>query len=228
MSEREFEEPEKTLYCRNCGTTNYIYDDMEPPYTCDDCGETLQDIETKIVICTRCGTANGIADDKAEFYECYKCKASLSEAERDNEIELDFYFPGEDTDKFEIYLVKKSSGIAKYSLAAGHASIMEDGEGSEYETAGSIDGKVFDELFEALPDLHIQKDIIGNYQNAERGGGSVGFRISAKGKYWGLDYYIYGINRNTMEKRGAAKLCGIVKRILQAVEADKKYWEKYL
>jgi transcription initiation factor TFIIIB Brf1 subunit/transcription initiation factor TFIIB len=31
------------LYCEKCGTTNFIYDDMKPPYECDDCGAALDE-----------------------------------------------------------------------------------------------------------------------------------------------------------------------------------------
>ncbi|GHV95054.1 hypothetical protein AGMMS50293_13740 [Spirochaetia bacterium] len=39
--EMQFETPDKTLYCKKCGTTNYIYSDMPPPYKCDNCGGPL-------------------------------------------------------------------------------------------------------------------------------------------------------------------------------------------
>ena len=36
-----FEISVKELYCEKCETTNFIYDDMEEPYKCDDCGAEL-------------------------------------------------------------------------------------------------------------------------------------------------------------------------------------------
>jgi len=38
---KNFEVPDEQLYCEKCGTTNYIYSDMKPPYKCDNCGTEL-------------------------------------------------------------------------------------------------------------------------------------------------------------------------------------------
>ena len=38
---KKFEVPDGQLYCKKCGTTNFIYYDMKPPYKCDDCGSPL-------------------------------------------------------------------------------------------------------------------------------------------------------------------------------------------
>ncbi|MCL2243176.1 MAG: hypothetical protein FWC03_01755 [Treponema sp.] len=37
----EFDTPDLELYCEKCGTTNFFYDDNEPPYLCDSCGAEL-------------------------------------------------------------------------------------------------------------------------------------------------------------------------------------------
>ena len=37
-----FEIPELELFCEKCETTNFIYDDMKPPYKCDNCGAELE------------------------------------------------------------------------------------------------------------------------------------------------------------------------------------------
>jgi len=47
---KKFEVPGGSLYCKKCKTTNFIYDDMKPPYYCADCGkplkvDTLQEID---------------------------------------------------------------------------------------------------------------------------------------------------------------------------------------
>jgi len=42
MMEKHFEKPEGYAYCEKCETTNYIYDDMKPPYKCDGCGSLLE------------------------------------------------------------------------------------------------------------------------------------------------------------------------------------------
>jgi len=42
---RVFDTPTLELYCDNCGTTNYFYDDNEPPYLCDNCGTELDEEE---------------------------------------------------------------------------------------------------------------------------------------------------------------------------------------
>ena len=51
---KNFEVPGGTLYCKKCKTTNFIYDDMKPPYFCADCGkplkaETMEGIDIKEV-----------------------------------------------------------------------------------------------------------------------------------------------------------------------------------
>ena len=38
---KKFEVPNGEIYCEKCGTTNFIYDDMKPPYKCDNCGSPL-------------------------------------------------------------------------------------------------------------------------------------------------------------------------------------------
>ena len=38
---KQFEVPEGQLYCKKCKSTNFIYDDMNPPYFCADCGSPL-------------------------------------------------------------------------------------------------------------------------------------------------------------------------------------------
>ncbi|GHV61823.1 hypothetical protein AGMMS49587_06960 [Spirochaetia bacterium] len=43
LNGKKFEVPDKELYCEKCGTTNYIYEDMQPPYKCDNCGKILED-----------------------------------------------------------------------------------------------------------------------------------------------------------------------------------------
>ena len=40
---KTFEIPKGQLYCEKCGTTNFIYDDMKPPYTCDNCAVLLDE-----------------------------------------------------------------------------------------------------------------------------------------------------------------------------------------
>ena len=45
---KKFEVPDGTLYCKKCKTTNFIYDDMKPPYFCADCGNPLK-VDTKEV-----------------------------------------------------------------------------------------------------------------------------------------------------------------------------------
>jgi hypothetical protein len=37
----KFEVPDGELYCEKCGTNNFIYNDMKPPYKCDHCGSPL-------------------------------------------------------------------------------------------------------------------------------------------------------------------------------------------
>ena len=49
ISGNKFEVPDGQLYCKKCGTTNFIYDDMTPPYLCADCGKPLK-ADTKINI----------------------------------------------------------------------------------------------------------------------------------------------------------------------------------
>ena len=39
---KKFEVPGGSLYCKKCKTTNFIYDDMNPPYFCADCGNPLK------------------------------------------------------------------------------------------------------------------------------------------------------------------------------------------
>jgi rRNA maturation endonuclease Nob1 len=39
---KKFEVPGGSLYCKKCKTTNFIYDDMKPPYFCADCGKPLK------------------------------------------------------------------------------------------------------------------------------------------------------------------------------------------
>ena len=41
-SGKKFEVPDGSLYCKKCKTTNFIYDDMKPPYFCADCGNPLK------------------------------------------------------------------------------------------------------------------------------------------------------------------------------------------
>jgi ribosomal protein S27E len=38
---KNFEVPDGQIYCTQCGTTNFIYNDMKGPYKCDDCGAPL-------------------------------------------------------------------------------------------------------------------------------------------------------------------------------------------
>jgi predicted Zn-ribbon and HTH transcriptional regulator len=38
---KNFEVPSGEICCEKCGTTNFIYNDMKPPYKCDDCGSPL-------------------------------------------------------------------------------------------------------------------------------------------------------------------------------------------
>ena len=50
LKDKKFEVPDGSLYCKKCKTTNFIYDDMKPPYFCADCGkplkvDTLQEID---------------------------------------------------------------------------------------------------------------------------------------------------------------------------------------
>jgi len=40
---KSFEVPKGQIYCEKCGTTNFIYDDMNPPYKCDECGIVLDE-----------------------------------------------------------------------------------------------------------------------------------------------------------------------------------------
>ena len=39
---KKFEVPGGSLYCKKCKSTNFIYDDMKPPYYCADCGKPLK------------------------------------------------------------------------------------------------------------------------------------------------------------------------------------------
>jgi ribosomal protein S27E len=39
--DKTFEVPDGEICCEKCGTTNFIYSDMKPPYKCDDCGVPL-------------------------------------------------------------------------------------------------------------------------------------------------------------------------------------------
>lgn len=41
--EMVFEVPEKELYCEKCETTNYIYENIDMPHECDNCGELLKE-----------------------------------------------------------------------------------------------------------------------------------------------------------------------------------------
>lgn len=41
--EMVFEVPEKELYCEKCETTNFIYENMNVPHECDNCGELLNE-----------------------------------------------------------------------------------------------------------------------------------------------------------------------------------------
>jgi ribosomal protein L37E len=38
---KNIEVPDGQICCEKCGTTNFIYNDMKPPYQCDDCGFPL-------------------------------------------------------------------------------------------------------------------------------------------------------------------------------------------
>jgi len=38
----KFEVPDAELFCEKCETTNFIYNDMKPPYKCDSCGAELE------------------------------------------------------------------------------------------------------------------------------------------------------------------------------------------
>ena len=40
---KSFEVPDGQLYCEKCKTTNFIYDDMKPPYKCDNCNTLLDE-----------------------------------------------------------------------------------------------------------------------------------------------------------------------------------------
>ena len=42
---KSFEVPEGQLYCEKCGTTNFIYVDMNPPYKCDNCGVIMDEAD---------------------------------------------------------------------------------------------------------------------------------------------------------------------------------------
>ena len=42
IKSKKFEVPSGSLYCKKCKTTNFIYDDMKPPYFCADCGKPLK------------------------------------------------------------------------------------------------------------------------------------------------------------------------------------------
>jgi ribosomal protein S27E len=39
--DKTIEVPDGEICCEKCGTTNFIYSDMKPPYKCDDCGAPL-------------------------------------------------------------------------------------------------------------------------------------------------------------------------------------------
>jgi len=39
-----FEIPEAEIYCKKCKTSNFIYNDMKPPYKCDNCGAELKNL----------------------------------------------------------------------------------------------------------------------------------------------------------------------------------------
>ena len=41
---RSFKVPDGELYCE-CGTTNFIYEDMKPPYKCDNCKTLLNEAD---------------------------------------------------------------------------------------------------------------------------------------------------------------------------------------
>ena len=43
IKEKTFEVPKGQLCCEKCGTTNFIYDDMTPPYKCDECGAVMDE-----------------------------------------------------------------------------------------------------------------------------------------------------------------------------------------
>ena len=42
LKDKKFEVPDGSLYCKKCKTTNFIYEDMKPPYFCADCGKPLK------------------------------------------------------------------------------------------------------------------------------------------------------------------------------------------
>ena len=42
---KSFEVPKGQIYCEKCGTTNFLYDDMNPPYKCDNCGVILNEAD---------------------------------------------------------------------------------------------------------------------------------------------------------------------------------------
>jgi len=37
-----FDTPTLEIYCEKCETTNFFYEDNEPPYICDNCGAELK------------------------------------------------------------------------------------------------------------------------------------------------------------------------------------------
>jgi hypothetical protein len=41
FSKMKFEQPKHELFCKKCGTTTYIYDNMKEPYVCDNCKAEL-------------------------------------------------------------------------------------------------------------------------------------------------------------------------------------------
>jgi|GEM_PF-6335801 len=50
ISNMKFETPSLQLYCKKCKTTNYFYDDNEPPCKCDRCGTVLNDNNSEPII----------------------------------------------------------------------------------------------------------------------------------------------------------------------------------
>jgi hypothetical protein len=145
-------------------------------------------------------------------------------------IYLEYYFHDDHIGKkYEIHLsYDDNSKKTEYTLELGSASIMEDGEGSDYENDGDIDTEIFKELYGQLSELNPKDDVIGNSYKVKKNEDYISFHISAWGSFGEITYNLSGINNSSIEKRGIRKICNIAKKILEITNADKDDWEEFL
>ena len=92
----DFEIPQQDSYCDKCGTTTYIYADINPPYKCDCCGEELPQIEKDAPTLERLIEKWDNDPTTPEKYEVLSelaeyVERSVNNGNEDNEMVLGYY-----------------------------------------------------------------------------------------------------------------------------------------